>query len=338
MRTTTHITPPPSSELSSDDEGQFVRDPSQVFDILPQPYRMINKLMAGIFDDAWDVIEEREADRRRSEARYIPPELEPSKIVSNQTAVVNCVRASLDGKLLFVAINNGVAALECESDSLSAFCEPSDAQSTATDVLALYTAVPIAISVRERIHQVYPLCTLDASGTLRLWVYLHAARSFVPCKSWTPVAEPASVTGQAAAEDDAYRKLLARGAVEFSGDLEYLASHVYDIRTNSGESFVEVFRLPKDAWLREAEAILAALPDPEAALLEQQSPSELQSQVLSQSHSQLQLSGLHSQASQPPTTRLEASSEQITSTFNAANAAPVPTQVSSTALKLLLPV
>jgi hypothetical protein len=42
-----------------DDSSQYLEDPSLFRDELPQPFRMINKLLDQILDCAWDVIADR---------------------------------------------------------------------------------------------------------------------------------------------------------------------------------------------------------------------------------------------------------------------------------------
>ncbi|KAL1774186.1 WD repeat-containing protein 93 [Sigmodon hispidus] len=64
---------PTEADWPKDDEKNFVfRDMDQELDSLPQPYRMINKLVNHIFDRAWEVIEEREATWEIEKNRVLP--------------------------------------------------------------------------------------------------------------------------------------------------------------------------------------------------------------------------------------------------------------------------
>ena len=40
--------------------------------------RLIEKILNGIFDEAWEVISDREEERRYIAGRYVPPQIEPS--------------------------------------------------------------------------------------------------------------------------------------------------------------------------------------------------------------------------------------------------------------------
>ena len=67
------ITPDTLSNLSSD-EDDYVTDPDQMFDKLPQPYRLVDKIVNRIFDVAWDLISAREAEAEELRSREPVPE------------------------------------------------------------------------------------------------------------------------------------------------------------------------------------------------------------------------------------------------------------------------
>lgn len=67
------IPSPTEADWPKDDEKDFVfRDMDQELDSLPQPYRMINKLVNQLFDRSWEIIEEREAVREIEKNRIQP--------------------------------------------------------------------------------------------------------------------------------------------------------------------------------------------------------------------------------------------------------------------------
>ena len=65
---------PESLGTQSSDEDDFIRDPEQMYDVLPQPFRLVNKIVNLIFDLSWDVISESEAARIAERSRVKPPQ------------------------------------------------------------------------------------------------------------------------------------------------------------------------------------------------------------------------------------------------------------------------
>ncbi|KAM5206920.1 WD repeat-containing protein 93 isoform 4-T12 [Hipposideros larvatus] len=64
---------PTEKDWSKDDEEDYVfKDPDWELDSLPQPYRMINKLVNLLIDRSWEVIEERVAVREAELSRVQP--------------------------------------------------------------------------------------------------------------------------------------------------------------------------------------------------------------------------------------------------------------------------
>ncbi|XP_026640237.1 WD repeat-containing protein 93 [Microtus ochrogaster] len=67
------IPSPTEADWPKDDEKDFVfRDVDQELDSLPQPYRMINKLVNQLFDHSWEIIQETEAVRETEKNRVQP--------------------------------------------------------------------------------------------------------------------------------------------------------------------------------------------------------------------------------------------------------------------------
>ncbi|XP_029411835.1 WD repeat-containing protein 93 isoform X2 [Nannospalax galili] len=68
---------PTEMDWPKDDEKDYVfQDIYEGLDSLPQPYRMINKLVNLLFDQSWEIIEEREAVKEIENNR-IPPTIYP---------------------------------------------------------------------------------------------------------------------------------------------------------------------------------------------------------------------------------------------------------------------
>ena len=71
-------TPPSVDKPPPEDEDDFITDPELIRDDLPQPYRMIDKVLSFIVDETWDEISQREAARIEEAQKVKPPEFEYS--------------------------------------------------------------------------------------------------------------------------------------------------------------------------------------------------------------------------------------------------------------------
>ncbi|ELK31041.1 WD repeat-containing protein 93 [Myotis davidii] len=87
---------PSEKDWSKDDEESYVfKDPHQELDSLPQPYRMINKLVNLLFDRAWEIIEERDA-LRELELSRVRPTVYPPVLESKLSKRPRCLAVSQD--------------------------------------------------------------------------------------------------------------------------------------------------------------------------------------------------------------------------------------------------
>ena len=63
------------------DEGDFAVDPDQLHDKLPQPFRLVDKILNGLFEDAWGLIAKRQSDMEfEANRRHLP------KVTINMTS------------------------------------------------------------------------------------------------------------------------------------------------------------------------------------------------------------------------------------------------------------
>lgn len=67
---------PPNYDELSDDEDDFVKDPAQYRDQLPQPYRYIDELLNLFLDDVWGVITDKEKEKVAESSKVRPPKYE----------------------------------------------------------------------------------------------------------------------------------------------------------------------------------------------------------------------------------------------------------------------
>ena len=84
---TLEVPSPTEKDWSKDDEDDWVfKDPDQEQDSLPQPYRMINKMVNSLFDRSWEIIEGRDTSKTAELCRTQPTIYHPlreSKVWSN---------------------------------------------------------------------------------------------------------------------------------------------------------------------------------------------------------------------------------------------------------------
>ena len=63
----------PSTWDEQDDGLDFSADPDQLHDKLPQPFRLVNKILESLLEDAWSRIKVRdEARESESKRRHLP--------------------------------------------------------------------------------------------------------------------------------------------------------------------------------------------------------------------------------------------------------------------------
>ncbi|XP_069723383.1 WD repeat-containing protein 93 [Phaenicophaeus curvirostris] len=101
--------PPPSEKdwLREDEENFFLQDPDRKWDALPQPFRMVNKLVMLVFENAMEIIERREMLREAEKLKVQPTTCFPTAEFQ-VTGRANCLAVS--GKYIFVGLSVGLAA------------------------------------------------------------------------------------------------------------------------------------------------------------------------------------------------------------------------------------
>lgn len=67
------------ADESQDDSTLYLQDPELLFDVLPQPYRMINKILDLICDRAWEVLAIWIVEQEKEAARFKPPKCRSSE-------------------------------------------------------------------------------------------------------------------------------------------------------------------------------------------------------------------------------------------------------------------
>ncbi|XP_060223389.1 WD repeat-containing protein 93 [Meriones unguiculatus] len=211
------IPSPTETDWPKDDEKDFVfLDIDRELDSLPQPYRMINKVLNQLFDQSWEVIEEREALREIEKNRVLPTIYPPvTEIQINQ--MPGGMAVSQD--YLFIGGAKGFSIYNLENFKRIYVWEKFK-----VDVVSIW-ATDLGNEVL--------IVPVDEMGIVRFF-YLYKDSLFLI---------------KAINEMDDVTKQSTCLKMEFSQGGDYAAF----LLQGAGEIWLEVYKLPKETWLKEAE-------------------------------------------------------------------------------------
>ncbi|XP_040425929.1 WD repeat-containing protein 93 isoform X6 [Cygnus olor] len=173
--------PPPSEEdwLKDDEEDFFLQDPERIRDALPQPFRMVNKLVMLVFENAMEIIERRETLREAQKLKVRPTKCFPTAEFQ-VTGTANCL--SVSGKFIFVGLSVGLAAFRMYD------CKQ----------VCVWDAVKTEICVihsSDLGNEHHVLLTVDEMGNSKVWLEVYR----LPKDSWLKETErsPGAAAGLA---------------------------------------------------------------------------------------------------------------------------------------------
>jgi len=217
------IPAPTISSLDSDEEsGVFLLDPDQVIDTLPQPYRMIDKVIDQLLEHSWDVVTGRAKAREEEAQKIKPPVYSPANTIEVFTGVTSMCHSG-DIRYLFIGF---------ESGDLVAFDAVSNAK-IAEWRIKEYTACFDYIVCELIGPHVHLLLAIDDMGFARLVLFTNEMFLPVQLLNEQPEGSPKS---------NALK-------VDVSHHGEYLGV----VLQCEGLSCLEIYKLPRDAWLHEIE-------------------------------------------------------------------------------------
>ncbi|KAM6301554.1 LOW QUALITY PROTEIN: WD repeat-containing protein 93 [Podargus strigoides] len=211
--------PPPSEKdwLKDDEEDFFLQDPDQERDALPQPFRMINKLVMLVFENAMEITERREMLQEAQKLKVQPTKCLPTAEFQ-VTGRANCLTAS--GKYIFVGLSVGLAAFEASD------CK----EVCAWDVVK---AEVCAIHASDLGNEHHVLLAVDEMGLV--WLFCFYKESFLLTKILNEV------------EDISKRSTCVEVVLSSGGDYTGV------LLQGNTKAWLEIYRLPKDSWLKEME-------------------------------------------------------------------------------------
>ncbi|KAM9060942.1 WD repeat-containing protein 93 isoform X1 [Sarcophilus harrisii] len=202
-----------------DEEGDFfLKDPDQSVDSLPQPFRMINKLVNLLFDRAWEIIEEREATETITMLKFKPLVYLPSQKFQ-LSSVPNCL--AICKGYVFVGSSNGIRVFNTFLN-YSRVCSWDSGQVEIMNIWATEIGNEILIA------------TLDEMGIVRLFYFYRDSLFLIKA-----INEVEDISKQTTCLN-----------LQISPAGNFLAM----LLQGAGDVWVDVYRLNKESWLKEMEA------------------------------------------------------------------------------------
>nr|XP_023697769.1 WD repeat-containing protein 93 isoform X2 [Paramormyrops kingsleyae] len=213
----TGIPEPWDSEDSADEERV---DPDLLHDSLPQPFRMIGKVLDGVLDRAWGVISDREAARVTERSRRKIPQVEFSDEVKLPVKA-NCLACTDDGKYVFVGFSCGISVISAVGHVRTATWEQDRVEIISIHCTCLG-------------EMAYLIATVDDMGVSRVFAYY---------ADYIYLIKLINETKERNKRNNCTKIELSEG-----GDY---AAVLIDC---NGDSWIEMYRFPKVSWLKELEA------------------------------------------------------------------------------------
>ncbi|CAM9418486.1 unnamed protein product [Bubo scandiacus] len=209
--------PPPSEKdwLKEDEEDFFLQDPDRKRDVLPQPFRMINKLVMLVFENAMEIIEKKEMLQEAQKLKVQPAKCIPTAEFQ-VTGRANCLVVS--GKYVFVGLSMGLAAFK-----VSGCKEVCAWDAVKTEICAVHAS--------DLGNECHVLLAVDEMGLV--WLFCFHKESFLLIKILNEVEDISK-------RSTCVELVLSPGA-DYAGVL---------LQGNT-EAWLEIYRLPKDSWLKE---------------------------------------------------------------------------------------
>ncbi|NXQ15511.1 WDR93 protein, partial [Peucedramus taeniatus] len=211
--------PPPSGKdwPKEEEEDFFLLDPDRKRDVLPQPFRMIHKLVMEVFESAVEIIESREMLREAQKRKVQPKKCFPTAEFQ-VTERANCLAVS--GKYVFVGLAVGLAAFStCDFKGVCAW------DAAKTEICAIHAS--------DLGSECHVLLAVDEMGLA--WLFCFHKESFLLVKILNEV------------EDISQRSPCVEVVLSRGGDYAGI------LLQGNTKAWLEIYQLPQDSWLTEVE-------------------------------------------------------------------------------------
>uniref|UniRef100_A0A8C6ZPW2 WDR93 protein n=1 Tax=Nothoprocta perdicaria TaxID=30464 RepID=A0A8C6ZPW2_NOTPE len=203
--------PPPSERdwIKEEEEGFFPQDPDRALAALPQPARMISKLVMLVFENAMEIVERREALQEAQKGKVQATKCSPTAEFQVKTS---CLAAS--GKYIFVGLSMGLAVFQVSD------CKQICAWDTAKTEICVIRASALGDEhhVLLAVDELVQFSRLP-EGSRKAGFHLEDVKN---CSPENPFL------------------LISSCSTQFPN-------------AGSTEAWLDIYRLPKDSWLKERE-------------------------------------------------------------------------------------
>ncbi|XP_053128924.1 WD repeat-containing protein 93 [Hemicordylus capensis] len=213
---------------TDEEDNLFVNDPEKSHDSLPQPFRMISKLVTVVLEEAWEVIKGK--DREELQKQELAPTLYQPSAEFQVVGTANCMVAS--SEYIFIGLSAGLFVFSIST------CEKVCAWEAAKLEIC-------AIRASDLGNGSHLLGSVDELGCARLFYFFK--ENLLHIKAINEVEDISKRTACTELE-------ISRGG-DYAGFL----------LQGDAEVWLEIYRLPKESWLKEIQTaamtpLSAALP------------------------------------------------------------------------------
>ncbi|KAB1257451.1 WD repeat-containing protein 93 [Camelus dromedarius] len=235
---------PTEKDWSKDDEDNCVfSDPEQEVDSLPQPYRMINKLVNFLFDRSWEIIEERDV-LRTAELSRIQPTIYSPFIESTLNKMPNCMAVSQD--YVFIGGMKGFSIYNLHNAKRIYVWEKLKVDVTSIWATDLGNEILIA--------------PVDEMGTCIVRLFYFYKDSLFLIKAINEVEKPqlsqvapVTMTTTLSKEAETQQPTALSAADTWTTLARSSAAVPWFPNAGAGDICLDVYKLPKESWLKEVE-------------------------------------------------------------------------------------
>ncbi|XP_052098302.1 WD repeat-containing protein 93-like isoform X4 [Mytilus californianus] len=241
IRKNVNFTPPSLDKIPLEDEDDYITDPDQLKDPLPQPYRMIDKVLGQLVEDVWDIVESRENERLEESRKVRPPRHENTKSLE-YLRKCGCMTDSGDGLYMFIGHSKGIIVIDANTQEKVTLWEEDrvDLQYIRAHIIA---------------PNVYLLVSIDDMGFSRLHAF--SGDKLYLLKHLNEHQMPLSTrqSSRMSLQEGTDKMIINKCKASKEGD--YLG--VVFENPESRDIWLEIHKLPRENWVTELDNIKAKL-------------------------------------------------------------------------------